>query len=179
MTQSDTVLCIIAIEMILLLAFAIGRFPGKRIALKQYPTLDSQCGPYGTPGRPAVPGSVTTLDPDQGIRWYKLDVLREMEDDEAMRDVIALLIHNLPREIRRLQDLCLAGRWPELRQLACKLKGTFSIVRADPVVAMLGQLENEAAHTDTEGLAVRMPELVRLTGILQSQLCEEYRRLNR
>jgi PAS domain S-box-containing protein len=106
-------------------------------------------------------------------RLYDLSLLEELDDVESILDVVSLFLNNTPAEMVDLQRSVAAADWDAVYKLAHKIKGAIGILQAQPLAALLADMERQARErTGLDRIAPEMEQLAQLFARLEDQLKE-------
>ncbi len=62
-------------------------------------------------------------------------------DEEMIQTMLAMLLEELPEEMGKVRELCLAENWDELTMVSHKMKSTLAFVGNDPMTNANKELE--------------------------------------
>jgi HPt (histidine-containing phosphotransfer) domain-containing protein len=105
---------------------------------------------------------------------YDLGLLEELDDKEAMLDILALFLRDTPLQVQELLTHVKKQHWESVSQLAHKLKGAVSMLQVTTLVTSLMVIEKTAqSDPDKERVADLVTEVAKLFKDLQEQLVKE------
>jgi len=111
---------------------------------------------------------------------YDLSMLEELDDNEAILDVLQMFLQNTPRDIQELSVICAGYQWPEVQKLSHKIKGAVAIVQALPLAKWLAGMEENAREIQDKSLLdTQLKEINILFTELQGALGSEIGRLQK
>lgn len=113
-------------------------------------------------------------------KLYDLSMLEELDDNEAILDVLQMFLQNTPREVKELAVICAGYQWPEVQKLSHKIKGAVAIVQAFPLAKWLAGMEENARELqDKPLLDTQIREIDMLFTELLNALTSEIGRLQK
>ena len=105
---------------------------------------------------------------------YNLSLLEELDDKEAVLDVISLFLDNTPSEVKELAALAQEKKWTVLYRQAHKIKGAVAILQATKIAQLLGRIEaNAKEEKELEVIVQQVEEVTKLFAEMEIRLREE------
>lgn len=72
---------------------------------------------------------------------YDLSMLEEMDDNEYLLEMLAVLLNETPKDLKQMKDALRAGKAQLVCQAAHKLKSSSGIIQAEKFTALLSEIE--------------------------------------
>lgn len=109
-----------------------------------------------------------------GTNNYDLSLLEQLGDKSALLDVLDLFLKDTPEQVRQLALRTRAGEWESVSALAHKLKGSLSMLQAQPLVSHLATIEKIAKSVEDKTPVAGLVAEVEVTfEVLREELSKE------
>ncbi len=108
------------------------------------------------------------------VQLYDLCLLKELDDDEYLIDIISMFLDTTPQQISEMQTYMQASEWDKVALLAHKLKGSTGMFQANQLLKMLARIEALVKEGDFSTVADLVQQVaslyVQIETALQSEL---------
>lgn len=91
---------------------------------------------------------------------FDLSLLKEMDDNEYIAEILTTYLDNTPNELKELQKLCSELQFDAIYKMAHKLKGSAGLLYAHGILRILSKIEEFAKAEIKEGLHVLAQQAV-------------------
>lgn len=111
--------------------------------------------------------------PAKEEKLFDLSLLEELDDKESLLDVLELFLGSSPNEVKSFSGLAAQKDWNAIFKVAHKVKGAVSILQADTLSRLLGELElNAKEESDTVLIVQQVEKVLEMFSELERQLRE-------
>lgn len=87
-------------------------------------------------------GSTLKTGPD-GEALYDLSLLRELEDDQYLLNMLNMFLQNIPAQLENIRIAAVDKNFEKVYQLSHKLKGSAGMLQSRPLMDLLVQIERQ------------------------------------
>jgi len=111
---------------------------------------------------------------------YDLSLLKELDDNQYLTEVLSFFIENAPADIKELQPLADKKDWEALYKKAHKIKGAAAMLQSTRLAGLLANIESNAKTlTNIETIPGLVQEAVALFAELDQALRKELNRIKK
>lgn len=106
---------------------------------------------------------------------YDLSYLRELDDEQYLQEIISLFLDSTPHLLNEIGEAVDADDWQDIHQKAHKLKSSLGLLKMDPLLKYINEIEFRAkGQTDMdkikEMLKLAKSEYEIASGLLEKEI---------